>query len=106
MNRAKAEADEQARAQQNRAERTMRERVTNILNSPSFKSRVLTGAGVPHNLNNVGAMWQWRTTPNGDYELVPRDIDAQRVLLALGLPGNIQPSVPLNLSDTQIRNLL
>ena len=106
MNRATAAANAQARDQQNRAERTMRERVTNILNSPSVKSKVLTDAGVPHNLNNVGDMWQWRTTPNGDYELVPRDIDAQRVLLALGLPGNIQPSVPLNLSDAQIRNLL
>lgn len=106
VNRATAAADAQARAQQNRAERAMRERVARVLNSPSFKSRVLTDAGVPHNLNNVGAMWQWRTTPNGGYELVPRDIDAQRVLLALGLPSNIQPSIPLNLSDAQVRNLL
>ena len=106
LDKATAAADAQARAQQNKAERTMRERVARVLNSPSFKSKVLTDAGVPHNLNNVGAMWQWRTTPNGNYELVPRDIDAQRVLLALGLPGNIQPSVPLNLSDAQIRNLL
>lgn len=105
-NRATAAADAQARAQQSRAERTMRERVARVLNSPSFKSKVLTDAGVPHNLNNVGAMWQWRTTPAGGYELVPSDIDAQRVLLALGLPGNVQPSVPLNLSDTQIRKLL
>lgn len=106
LDKATAAADAQARTQRNREERTMRERVANILNSPSFKSKVLTDAGVSHNLDNVGAMWQWRTTPNGGYELVPRDIDAQRVLLALGLPSNIQPSVPLNLSDTQIRNLL